>query len=669
MPGAPDESLAAVVTYRLLRELGRRARPTHAALRENEPNAISEPRNVLVVQRFAVDASLSSDAMAVLVREARCLVKNWHPNVATVRHVDLSGGSVFVATDLIDGITLEDLVVLVKTTSTGLLAPSIVARILLDVLAGLHAIHSLRDDEPLDTVHGELCPANVVIGRDGVARIITVFRPRPVTITAASEALCYASPESLTSSAEVRQDARIDLWAVGVMLWELLTGQRLFHDIDPGRIAQRQRAEEVGPPPGALAQVAMKAIAFDPLGRFPSASDMIASIRALDVEVAAGAAVAQIVVEHAGERIRLRRSELHPGGSGQRRAVQVPPKPAPSGSRPRVSVATSIAPLESSRVGSTGEAIPPSRGGGGGEARSERRPLSEPRLSEPYALMSFEKSAPILEGAPDSRPSRPGKPKMTPPPGRVRRPTSHFIGAPHTPPSASARGTDSAAPDVEGAGGTPRAHPSPSDVDVAPRPVIAHAVSSSAPPPSASIAAIAAPASAPSAESNATITSSRAAAPLASAVPSTTEVAPPPSFSSLDSLTAPLGPPPPASPGALQAAASSISSESTRWLSVPHPPALPTPATDVRDEVTVRRPRVAGPRPAEPLMIATMAVVAIAVLFAGAAVIAGRASVSRSVPVVVSTAAPPSTVIVLPPLPAKTPELEPTASPGTPSAP
>src|SRR5258706_191271 len=68
--------------------------------------------------------------------------------------------------------------------------------------------------EPLGAFQGELCPANVVVGKDGVARIVAVFRPRPVKMTSASEALGYAPPE--VHDGRSVQDARVDIYATGV---------------------------------------------------------------------------------------------------------------------------------------------------------------------------------------------------------------------------------------------------------------------------------------------------------------------------------------------------------------------------------------------------------------------------------------------------------------------
>ncbi len=324
---------SAIATYRVLRELGPRSQRSYAALRSDG--------SVLVLHRFArtskPDAALvTAEEMAILLRDARCLAKNWHPNIARVRHVDLSIDGLDIATELIDGVTLEELLGLARARRVHpeepVVSHAVIARILLDVLGGLSALHSLRDgiNAPLGVFHGELCPANVVVGKDGVARIVSVFRPRPVTITARSEGLGYASPETIASSSAAdvaeQQDARADIYAVGVMLWEALTERRLYDDPTPARIAQRQREEEIPPPNARLAEVTMRALAFDRALRFRTAQDMAANIRAVAGTVAQGSLVAQLVNELAGEHIRARRAELDPLG---RRSL---PPPARSGS-------------------------------------------------------------------------------------------------------------------------------------------------------------------------------------------------------------------------------------------------------------------------------------------------------------------------------------------------
>lgn len=328
-------------TYRMLRELGSRSQRSYAAIRE--------PHELVVAQRFVrlrggvvvagtsaaeTATALDGESMALLLRDARCLAKNWHANIARVRHVDLAGPDrpeLTIASELLDGATLADLLEAAPLEPHEPHEPRlplpVLVRILVDVLTGAHALHHLRDgmNAPLGAMHGELCPANVVVGKDGVARIVNVLRRRPVQVGARSEALGYAAPEALDAGGT--DDPRADIYAVGVMLWEGITGQRLYVDRHPAVLLARQREEEVGAPAlppsspfARLADVAMRALAFDPALRFRTAADMATELRTIaGASLASGSAVASRVAELAGDRIRMRRATLDPALSGTRR--------------------------------------------------------------------------------------------------------------------------------------------------------------------------------------------------------------------------------------------------------------------------------------------------------------------------------------------------------------
>ena len=90
---------AVTVSYRILRELGARTQPSFAAVRA--------PHELVVVQRFRRD-ELGAEKTALLLRDARMLARSWHPNLARVRHVDLLGSELWIATEMIDGATLAD---------------------------------------------------------------------------------------------------------------------------------------------------------------------------------------------------------------------------------------------------------------------------------------------------------------------------------------------------------------------------------------------------------------------------------------------------------------------------------------------------------------------------------------------------------------------------------
>ena len=114
-----------------------------------------------------------------------------------------------------------------------------------DVLSGLGAVHNLRDAkrEPLKLVHGELTPECVIVGLDGVARIVSSCRVRSATPGADAPAARTSRPEVLL--ADESAEARADVYSVGVMLWEALSGRPLFPNMQPSAIvthaAQRTR--------------------------------------------------------------------------------------------------------------------------------------------------------------------------------------------------------------------------------------------------------------------------------------------------------------------------------------------------------------------------------------------------------------------------------------------
>ncbi len=275
--------------------------------------------------------ALSAEELGLLLRDAQCLAKNWHPNIARIKHVDFVSGDLTIATELVDGATLGDLIAITAARRTPF-PLDVLVRVLIDVLAGAHGIHALRDGRnlPIGAIHGALCPANIVVGRDGVARLVAPLRPRPLQVAAGSEAVGYAAPETLDGGAV---DVRADVYAVGVILREVLTGRRLHDEREPARVLARQREVDIAPPSVAgadgayapLADIAMRALSFDRALRFRTATEMAAELRRLPAaRIATGSVVAARVNELDGERVRGRRALLDPTSSGSRRRVSAP---------------------------------------------------------------------------------------------------------------------------------------------------------------------------------------------------------------------------------------------------------------------------------------------------------------------------------------------------------
>src|SRR5262249_3017791 len=151
----------------------------------------------------------------------------------------------------------------------------VASAIMENVLAGLHAAHEATGDDgaPLGIVHRDVSPHNVLVGVDGIARVLDFGVAWARGERDASSArdlkgkLAYMAPEQV---AVVPLDRRADVFCAGIILWELLTGARLFDAPEPAAMVQRVTSLRIPRPsevaadvPPALEDVAMHALARD----------------------------------------------------------------------------------------------------------------------------------------------------------------------------------------------------------------------------------------------------------------------------------------------------------------------------------------------------------------------------------------------------------------------
>ncbi len=189
-----------------------------------------------------------------LIQEATIAGRIHHPNVVPVLDVDEDPFGVFLVMEYVEGETLSGLVKLAE--AAGQQIPEAVAlTIVSDVLEGLDAAHELTDADgsPLGLVHRDVTPHNVLVGVDGVAKLTDFGIAKATTrmgLTATGRIkgkVAYMSPEQALGKP---LDAGTDLWAVGVMLWELMTGLRLHVGASDAATLLRIVSE---PPPRASA--------------------------------------------------------------------------------------------------------------------------------------------------------------------------------------------------------------------------------------------------------------------------------------------------------------------------------------------------------------------------------------------------------------------------------
>ncbi len=224
----PRADAAHVVTwgpYVLGRRIGRGAMGVvHAAVHRGAAGIA----RLVAVKILMADRADHPEERAAFLREARILARLDHPNV--VRWLDAGevGGDVFIAMELLHGASLAQIV----SASPALLPLPIAVAVLADLARGLHAAHELVDEagRPLGLVHQDVSPQNAVVGYDGrtrlvdfgIARLASVDASRTDTVRGKP---AYLAPEQLEGR---RLDRRTDVFALGVMAFEIFAGRRLF---------------------------------------------------------------------------------------------------------------------------------------------------------------------------------------------------------------------------------------------------------------------------------------------------------------------------------------------------------------------------------------------------------------------------------------------------------
>lgn len=155
-----------------------------------------------------------------------------HPNVVPVLDVVTSGNELILVQEYVHGVPLSQLAKVAHVTEVPI-AVDVAVAVIVGVLAGLHAAHEVRDEAgaSLEIVHRDVSPANVMISVDGVPRLLDFGIAKATTSTHHTREgvfkgkLAYMAPEQLRMEPV---DRRLDVYATGVMAWELLVNRRIY---------------------------------------------------------------------------------------------------------------------------------------------------------------------------------------------------------------------------------------------------------------------------------------------------------------------------------------------------------------------------------------------------------------------------------------------------------
>ena len=236
----------------------------------------------VAVKRLHESMVQDPEFVAMMMDEARLAARIHHPNVVPTLDVVALEGELLVVMDYVAGESLSRLARAVERKGELIPQPFAVS-ILVGALHGLHAAHEATSEQgaPLGIVHRDVSPQNVMVGIDGVARVLdfgvakAAGRVQTTRDGQLKGKLAYMPPEQLAGK-EV--DRRVDVYAAAVVLWEALAGRRLFVRDSEAATMHAILYDAVDRPsafapevPPELDAIVLKGLARDPSARYESA--------------------------------------------------------------------------------------------------------------------------------------------------------------------------------------------------------------------------------------------------------------------------------------------------------------------------------------------------------------------------------------------------------------
>jgi tRNA A-37 threonylcarbamoyl transferase component Bud32 len=236
----------------------------------------------VAIKRVLPDASRNPAFAEMFVAEAKLSSRLQHPNIVSVLDFDRDHeGRLYLVMELVEGRDLDGLI------DSGRLPFPVVIYTICEVLRGLGYAHDLplTADGVRGLIHRDISPHNVLCSWSGAVKVsdFGIAKARAATAASASVTIkgkpAYMSPEQISGTP---LDGRSDLFAVGVMLWQMLAGQYLFAAGSTTETLARVLFANIPPPsqyagdvPVDLEAVAMKLLARDPAARYQTAEDAI----------------------------------------------------------------------------------------------------------------------------------------------------------------------------------------------------------------------------------------------------------------------------------------------------------------------------------------------------------------------------------------------------------
>ena len=246
-------------------------------------------RKRVALKRMLPHLTEEPEIIDAFAREARLASHLHHQHIAQTFDLGVIDGTYYIAMELVPGPTLRQIMRQCESAA-GAIPIEHAVDIALQVAGALDYAHNLADDngKPLGLVHRDVSPANIIVSGAGMVKLIDfglakVSSSRSTKVGILKGKLSYMAPEYTLG----RLDHRADLFALGVVLHEMLTGRALFDAPTDADVIDQLRAMPIQPPsrwnprvPPDLDNIAMTALQRDPDQRWQSAAAMAAALQA-----------------------------------------------------------------------------------------------------------------------------------------------------------------------------------------------------------------------------------------------------------------------------------------------------------------------------------------------------------------------------------------------------
>jgi serine/threonine-protein kinase len=249
-------------------------------------------QRIVVIKELKPDLAEEPTFLSMFLDEARLAARLHHPNIVQTNEVGQEDGRYFMAMEYLEGRTLQRVVRRGKELGDRSFSRAMYLRVVCDVLSALEYAHNLQDytGTALEIVHRDVNPQNVFLTYDGQVKVVDFGIAKTADQTEETQAgvlkgkVSYMAPEQATG---MHPDRRADVYSVGVMLAEAMTGERLWGKSGDVEILTRLVRNEI-PDPGArnpelppeLLRICRRAMSHAREERYPSAAALLQDLEA-----------------------------------------------------------------------------------------------------------------------------------------------------------------------------------------------------------------------------------------------------------------------------------------------------------------------------------------------------------------------------------------------------